>query len=165
MKFLKSTNILVLFDELSNHGAVAHSLDFLEVDTAGFANIHPMENSFRLILSGGSSTLKINSNRIEDNLLATDTFKFSEDVPTAFIIDQFEGVYIVPMVHATLIHERLLAAYPGGEFIQGTFYLKFLEDNDPYANSDWKAEPVILTSSSPLTDDHIRRLSYNFLAK
>lgn len=161
MKFIKNNDSLVLFSEVNNHGEISALLHFRDVQTAGFASLFPTQDKLKISLGGQSHTLKVMSNRIEDTSLAEKVFKFTEQDPVAFLVDQFDNVFFFAKQDGPLIEQRLSEAWPGANFISGTLSVEIKENTDRYVDSNWKAVPKIIESSSPLSDTQLDNIASN----
>lgn len=162
MKYIKIQDTVVLFDEMTNHGFMANLLGE-EVQSAGFVKMFPTsDNTILKSVSGRSTTLKINSDPL-DNVIVDEHFTMSAERPTNFI--STESTFVLFPSNAPFdVVKSLTTLWPGAEFVYGQISFETVETDDFRYDSGYKAVPRLTNVVGSVSSDLMFTIDFNIRA-
>lgn len=164
MKYIKIQDTVVLFDEMTNHGFMANLLgEEDDVQSAGFVKMFPTsDNTIRKSVSGRSTTLKINSDPL-DNGIVDEHFKMSADSPINFISTD-STLVLFPSNAPFDVVKALTTLWPGSEFVYGQISFETVETDDFRYDSGYKAVPKLTNVVGTVSSDLMFTIDFNIRA-
>lgn len=164
MKYIKIKDTVIVFDELTNHGFMARLLgDETDVQSAGFVKMFPTSsNVIRQSVGGRSTTLKIDSNPIDKEIVA-EQFKMTVDKPINFISSE-STLILFPDNAPFDVVAAMKNIWPGAEFVHGQVYFETVETDDFRYDSGYKAIPQFTNVVGTVDNDLMFTIDCNIRA-